>query len=456
MSLQRIPLLLSVALIAVAGIVVTHLPAQTTSSGGTVTDAPPTISLTVQSADSKVPGYRPGIQILFTFTVTDNAPLQSVIATMSPIVHMSSTIDFYQCNGKTSCEDKAYIIPSAPGPQFVTITAKDSVGQVSTKTVDFSAPACISDADCGGDGSTQWNPASAQTCDSPSGGVPTDIVQGGTSTTCRSSGICETTEKRLVKQTCTSGQVCAMKNSTTAACIAQPPVCPSDGPIIAACVCGLSIEGVSSLWAFDESAGRHAYCCNSQWGYARYSVPCSQLQSVSSPASPQSACGSTLSSSSQPTSTVPGTFSSVSPSVQTPSVTAPSAIPITPLSPTALPVRSGATLPQQVPTPITHPAPSLMPPRAQTGSTAVQKMVSKANLKALRKQQQALRKKLRSLERSLLRKKNVTALSQIADLRDELADLDLRDPSIADNLRSLQEEIADLRQIVSKKTKRGG
>lgn len=85
----------------------------------------------------------------------------------------------------------------------------------------------------------------------------------------------------------------------------------------------------------------------------------------------------------------------------------------------------------------------------------MQKKVSKNRLQALKKQQQALRRELRSLERSLLRKKNVAALSQIADLRDELADLDLRDLSAAENLRSIQEEIVDLRRAVSKKVKRG-
>lgn len=138
-----------------------------------------------------------------------------------------------------------------------------------------------------------------------------------------------------------------------------------------------------------------------------------------------------------------------------PSVAAPSVPSITPSFPTALPARSGATLPQKVPIPTIHPAPSPALPKVQTGSTTVSKKASKARVQALKKQQQALRKELRTLERSLLRKKNVAALSQIADLRDELADLDLRDPSAAENLRSIQEEIADLRQVVSKKTKRG-
>lgn len=103
--------------------------------------------------------------------------------------------------------------------------------------------------------------------------------------------------------------------------------------------------------------------------------------------------------------------------------------------------------------PAVHPAPPSNPPRVQTGSSVVGKKVSKARIQALKKQQQALRKELRTLERSLVRRKNVAATNQIADLRNELADLDLRDPSAADTLRSLQEEIAELRQVVSKKRK---
>ena len=75
-------------------------------------------------------------------------------------------------------------------------------------------------------------------------------------------------------------------------------------------------------------------------------------------------------------------------------------------------------------------------------------------MRALKKQQQALRKALRTIERALLRKKNVTALSQIEDLRDEIADLDLRDPSVVETLKSLQKEVIDLRVAVTKKAKR--
>lgn len=136
-------------------------------------------------------------------------------------------------------------------------------------------------------------------------------------------------------------------------------------------------------------------------------------------------------------------------------VTTPSGIP------SSVPVHAGPPLPVPsvatpgiLPTP--HPAPSLDQPRAQTGSSTVQTKVNKAKLKTLKKKQQALRKELRSLERSLLRKKNIAALNQIADLRDELADLDLHDPSAAETLRNLQEEIAELRSVVMKKVKRGG
>ena len=75
-------------------------------------------------------------------------------------------------------------------------------------------------------------------------------------------------------------------------------------------------------------------------------------------------------------------------------------------------------------------------------------------MRALKKQQQALRKALRTIERALLRKKNVAALSQIEDLRDEIADLDLRDPSVVETLKSLQKEVIDLRVAVTKKAKR--
>lgn len=178
------------------------------------------------------------------------------------------------------------------------------------------------------------------------------------------------------------------------------------------------------------------------------SVPA--LPPSSSQLSPRSASASTLSVSSLSITTVPA--DPVIPPSGSPNVP----IPFLPLSsPVAFPARSGATLPPQMPTPVTHPVPSPKP-TVQTGSSTVQKRVSTAKVQALKKQQQALRRELRTLERSLLRRKNVTALSQVTDLRDALYDLDLHDPSAAETLRSLQGEIAELRLMVAKKAKRRG
>ncbi|MBI1934371.1 hypothetical protein HY464_00560 [Candidatus Peregrinibacteria bacterium] len=220
--------------------------------------------------------------------------------------------------------------------------------------------------------------------------------------------------------------------------------CNSDGRMSAiglscanGCKDGLCVAPPSS---FSSVSSRSSLSSSSSVVSA---LPSSSSSLLSPPAS-----ASTLSVSSLPTSTttIPAgqIIIPVSPSVSAPPVTTSS-----PLSTTTPAVIS---LPPVVP-PVSHLAPPQNPPRTQTESTTVQKKVSKAKVQVLKKQQQALRKILRTLERSLVRKKNVAATNQIADLRDELADLDLRDPSAAETLRSLQEEIAELRLVVTKKAK---
>lgn len=398
MSLQRTPLILSVAILAVGGMVLMRLPAQTTSSGGTtVADSPPTISLEVLPHEGFTgqPVFYLGHSVYFQAIIKDDKPpLSSIVVTRSPVKYdWGTTIDLsFLCSNRTECwySDKNGITVNT-GKNFVTVTAKDSAGQVSTKTVEFTVVACTADAEC--PGNAYWQGYSY--CGSENGSLPLHVMMKRYTPACRD-GACGGEVKPSLKQACTSGQVCTM-------------------------------------------VGVEATCLGGN------EVPVS-----SSSLSPRSASASTLPVSSLSTSpTVSSEGQTIapsgSPSTSTPSVTAPlvSPVPASPIIPSAVP-------------PAVHPAPPSNLPRVQTGSSVMQKKVSKAKIQALKKQQQALRKALRSLERSLLRKKNVAALSQIADLRDELADLDLRDPSVVETLRSLREEINDLRSAVIKKVKRGG
>lgn len=162
-------------------------------------------------------------------------------------------------------------------------------------------------------------------------------------------------------------------------------------------------------------------------------------QSSSSTAGPMTSSGASTASS--PT-TSPSL--SISPSTPTPSVTAPTPISTISSSPTTLPV-----VPSIQPTAVPLvTAPKLSPniPKAQTGST-VQKVVKKMTPRDFKKEQQAFRRDLRKFERVLLKQGKTAALDQVADLREELYEIDADDPSAGEALMSLQEEFAELRLI---------
>lgn len=82
----------------------------------------------------------------------------------------------------------------------------------------------------------------------------------------------------------------------------------------------------------------------------------------------------------------------------------------------------------------------------------MQKAMKKISPKEFKKEQLAFRRELRKFERVLLRQGKTAALDQVADLREELYDLDPDDTSAGDDLSILREEFAELRLIVETAT----
>lgn len=213
--------------------------------------APASIALSVQAASNVGLAYRPGMRLFFSMTVTDPTGLKSVVVTTSPMMYSSSTVPMSQCDGKTSCEEKVYIIvPAVAGEHFITVTATSTTGQVSTKTVNFSAEACTTDADCGATGNIQWAGASYCASDSP------HIMQYGVAATCNA-GKCDTGSKPFTKQQCGTGQVCTYSSNGVNICIAQPPACTPGSKITTACMCGTIAFNSPNDWRINTTT----LCC---------------------------------------------------------------------------------------------------------------------------------------------------------------------------------------------------
>jgi len=235
-------------------------------------DTPPVITLSVNTANPAVSGYRPGVRAYYSMTLIDDKELHTVMVSTSQMMYSASTNQMFQCQGKTFCEEKVYIIvPSNPGEQFVTVTAIDSAGQVSTQTVTFEAVACVTDADCG-TSNIQW--AGASYCGSEaSSGLETDIMQYGVAGACKSGGICDTASLPRVKQKCASGQVCTFGQNGVNLCIAQPTECIKGAQITSVCTCGNFTLNYPYDW---RASNTPTYCCanNNGSSYTQSGAPC--------------------------------------------------------------------------------------------------------------------------------------------------------------------------------------
>ncbi len=291
--LAAAPVIILLSLVLAAGTILsTRFQAQTTGSGSSVgasssssstttsaassapsstivsSDAPPVISLTVLSSNPQVSGYRPGVNARYATTITDDKALKKVVVTTSQMMFSSSTYEMYNCVDRISCEEKSYAItPSTPGAHFVTVTATDSAGQVTTKTVTFNADACSTDADCGG-GAIQW--AGASFCGSEAGGLETDIMQYGVAGICKSGGICDTTSLPRVKQKCASGQVCTFTSNGMNVCVLKPNACTAGAQISTVCTCG----NATFNYPYDWRVNTPTSCCLVNGSFSTYGGSC--------------------------------------------------------------------------------------------------------------------------------------------------------------------------------------
>lgn len=430
-----------VSLVLATGTVFTmHLLAQTSGSGsaGTTPDAAPSVTLSVVPMDAQV-GHRPGARSYYSTTVSDDKLLKSVVVTTSNILNNNSTDMSYQCSGKTFCEEKSYtVIPSTSGENFVTVTATDSAGQVTTKTVTFQAVACTTDAECGSTGSIQW--AGASFCGSESGGPQTSIMQYGVGPMCKSGGICDTSSTLRLKQACPSGQLCTFGDNGINMCINPPPACTIGNVIAAACTCG----GVAFNFPKDWRSNTPTRCCANTDG-SLFTVGGGECPSVTQappppplPFSSSSSSGTASRSTLTPLATAPQTNpSSAIPSVHAPATTGlPANIPpmlgVPPL-PFLTPLQ---TSPAQVPALIQSTQPSAI-------SFPTKRLKIKEILVLKNKKKKMLRE-LKSLYAVFVKAKNEDVSDIILSLKEELDDFKPRIAADLDTMTEFEDALKSL------------
>lgn len=400
-------------------------------------DAPPSITLSAQATSPTT--WHPGGRGYFSWSVTDDKALQSVIITTSQMMYSGPTIDeTWKCQGKTFCEEKVYVIvPSNPGSQFVTVTATDSTGQTATKTVNFEAPACTTDADCGG-GSIQW--VGAPFCGSPdSRGLNSAVMQYGVAATCKSGGICDTASQMLVKQQCAAGDVCG--SYTSPKCLTKPQACIPNGEITYTCSCGALTVFPPSYW--------ERFCCVNYSGGTQYTSndicpPAPSSSSVSSPISfspplVQRSASSSIMSSASSTGGETGTrYTTPTPSGGVAATPAPSA-------PQAATPVAAPTSPAVVGTSPVAPSSSRAATDDTARSSAREGAISKAELqrewKSLKGKVNVMRKKVASVER------NIASLEKKIDSKLRLLDRSKRkevQKRVAVQIEQLEKRVASL------------
>lgn len=295
-----------------------------------------------------------------------------------------------------------------------------------TQASSSSSSGCITDADCG---STYIDENGGTVCGPEKASVYTVVQKYRYFPYC-SSGKCYNKVKfdKVTVQECAAGTICihfSKDNQAAAACNTPLAACPTNAPLPPSlCMCGGTLVG-----DYAEYNGSGSCCTD---GNGKFWTLFGQCPSPA-PTSPRTASQAII---------VP----TPSPSVTAPSVTTPTP---SPTIPSVTSVSSAAPS-------VLRPASPLNLPKVQTGSTVqkvqtvpvVQKILRKLSPKEFKKEQVTFRQELRKFERVLLRKKDTAALDQIADLREELYDLDHDDPSAGEDLQMLQEEFAELRLIV--------
>lgn len=395
-------------------------------------DASPTITVSVTPTNAQV-GHRPGARSYYSFTVSDDKMIRNVVATTSPMMYSSAQSTVMQCSDKQTCEEKVYIIvPSNPGEQFVTLTATDSAGQVTTKTVTFQAPACATDADCGG-GAIQWAGASYCAGDSP------HIMQYGVAATC-SAGVCDTGSKPFVKQQCGAGQVCTYGSNGVNICIAQPSACTPGTQITSVCSCG---PNTAYYYPVDWRVGNSpTFCCSTGNGsFTTYSPgPCPAPQPASLPTPSfgwmSSAAAQMTSQSAQSSSSSTATHAAPPP--------VPTAVAPVPAFAPAPPSVTPSTVPQRFEVP---PARDTLPEH----KTAPEKL-RPSQVRTLTVRLKGIQRQLQSIERTAKRQKNVDVLTQIAEMRADIGAFDPSDASTSEVIEDWRDELSALREELSRKS----
>lgn len=188
----------------------------TAPAGTTVAnDAPPSVTASVTPASGGT--MYAGLRAFLNVNITDDKDITYGGYTMPTMTTAETAI--FGCNtGATSCAERyRTLVPSTAGDHSVTIKAIDSAGQITTKTITFTAGGCSTDSQCG---APSW--AGATFCSS--GSPSTQVMKYQTAATCQASVCSETNGPAVYENCATSGKVCDFSSAGGGQyqCVAPP------------------------------------------------------------------------------------------------------------------------------------------------------------------------------------------------------------------------------------------
>lgn len=257
--------LFGVAIVAASALTAATTSTTPSSTAPIITDAPPTISAFVKSANELHPTtIYAGLRAYYSVQASDDNGLASVTVN-APGMKYSSPDNTICSNGAKTCSEPVYIIvPSAPGNYTITVRATDTAGQITTELVTFTAQGCTVNSECGG---TYFPSSGATFCGPSEASLRDKRMKYGVVAVCSAGSCDEKTEPAVLEDCGAAGKMCGFSplGGGQFQCVPVPSAtCATDVSITSSCICGPESYESYGRCCLDASGNRYhtsSYSC---------------------------------------------------------------------------------------------------------------------------------------------------------------------------------------------------